>query len=98
MYANTLSDFLILTEDVAKQINPKILNYEEEIEVGGGGKVKGKACIVALKVKDPKTKIERQEDVEAVILKGEKYCVIGHETLEKLKIKVNPTTGEYEFI
>jgi predicted aspartyl protease len=98
MYANTLSDFLILTEDVAKKIDPEILGYEEEIEVGGGGIIKGKVCLVKLKVEDPKTKEEREEQVEAVILKGERYCVLGHETLERLRVKINPTTGEFEFI
>lgn len=98
LYANTFSDFLILTGDVAEKIDPKPLGYEEEVEVGGGGKIKGKACLVKLRVKHPKTKEERETETEAIIVEGEKYCVLGHETLEKLRIRLNPTTGEFEFI
>lgn len=96
MLANTLSDFVILTADVAKSIEPELLGYEEELEVGGGGVVRGPLCNIGVEVEDPDTKEVRREVVRAVILEGERDCIIGIEALEKLGVILDLRRGKFK--
>jgi predicted aspartyl protease len=96
-FANSLADFVILTEKVAKDIEPEVLGYEEELEVAGGKKVRGPLCRVKIEVQNPQTGEIRGEEVEAVILKKEKICVLGIKALEKLGIVLDMKEGKYYF-
>jgi predicted aspartyl protease len=97
MLVNSLSDLVVLPTKIAKRVRPKFLGYEILIKVGGGGKVKGKACLVKVKIKDKKGE-EREVEVEGVVIKGEENCILGHEALSKLRTKVDFSKGELEFV
>jgi predicted aspartyl protease len=97
MLVNSLSDLVILTEEVAEKIEPKYLGYDVSLRVGGGGEVKGKACLITVRVKDEKGEA-REAEVEAAVLKGEENCTLGHEALTKLGIKVDFKIGRIEFV
>lgn len=98
VFANSLSDFVIVTGEVIKKINPEPMGFEEELEVAGGDKVRGPAYLIRVKVRDPETKEKREAEVEAVWLKREKVCLLGIEALEKLGISLDMKNGKYKLV
>jgi len=95
MYANSLADFVILTDDVVKAIDPEPLGIEEELEVAGGKRVKGPLYLVRIEVQNLETKKKKEVEVEAVMLKKERVCVLGIKALEKLGIILDMERGKY---
>jgi len=98
MLANSGSDYTILPESIANEIEPKKLKREIELRVGGGGIVKGELCLIEIKVKDPESNEERREEVEAVILKGQEEPLAGISTLEKLGVLLDMKNGKFRLI
>ena len=97
-YANSLSDFVIITGKVVKKIKPESMGFDEVLEVAGGKKVGGPAYQIRVEIEDLETKEKREAQVEAVWLKGEKVCLLGIEALEKLGILLDVKSGKYKLI
>lgn len=98
MLANSGSDYTILPTSIANEIGPKKLGRKIELKVGGGGMVKGELCLIEIKVRDPESKEERSEEVEAIILKGQDEPLAGISTLEKLGILLDMKNGKFKFV
>jgi predicted aspartyl protease len=94
--ANSLSDFVIITKQVADAIDPEPLGYEQELEVGGGGTIRGPVYRVKVQVKDEKSE-EREAEVKAILLEGERIPILGLEALEKLRILLDIPEGRFSF-
>ena len=96
MLANTGSDLVILTEEIANEIRPKLLKRKIELKVGGGGLVRGQACLIDVSVKDPESGEERGGEVEAVIVEGQEEPLMGISALEKLGIILDIKMGKFK--
>jgi predicted aspartyl protease len=98
MLANTGSDLVILTEKVAREIEPTFMGHTIDLEVGGGATIKGQACVVEISVKDPETGESRSEVVEAVVVKGQRELLMGISALERLGVLLNLKEGKFQLI
>jgi predicted aspartyl protease len=96
MLANSGSDYVVLTPEIAREIGPEPMGKEIELLVGGGGIVKGKSCMVEIAVKCGRER--RKVKVEAVILDQQEEPLIGIRALEKLGILLDMKNGEFKFL
>jgi hypothetical protein len=62
---------VVLPPEVINKILPKSLGGEEEIEVGGGIKIKGKSYLVNIEVSDEKGN-KRKGEIVAFEVEGQK--------------------------
>jgi hypothetical protein len=67
--ANSGAELVVLTKELAEQIDPEPLTKEKvDVEVAGGIKLKSAVYLVEVEVKDPDTGERRRELVHAIIL------------------------------
>lgn len=85
---------VILPQKIIDQIQAKPLDREEELRVGGGGKIKGKVYEAKIKAINLNTGREREIKTEVVCLDKE-YPILGNKAMERLSLIPNPKTGEY---
>jgi predicted aspartyl protease len=87
---DTGATYTVLSEEILEEVGAWGPLSEIEVGLGNGEKVKAKAYGVAIKI----------EEVEApsisITFKGAQ-TVIGVETMESIGLKLDPTTGKFEF-
>lgn len=87
---DTVATYTALPEKVLKKVGAAKIPMEVGVKLGNGEKVKAKAYGVVIKI----------EEVEAPTISitfKEAQTVIGVETLESVGLKLDPTTGRFEF-
>jgi predicted aspartyl protease len=91
--ANSGADYVVLTEDIVRRIDPKFAGGGVEVEVASGEKHYSPLYEVEVELPDAK----RTCVAEAIVLPGRKHVLLGVSALEKLGAILNMKKGEIKF-
>jgi hypothetical protein len=75
MYVNSYSDYSILTPEIIREIEAKLVKAREEIRVGGGGKIEAPVFEISIEVEDPVTKKVKEVKTRAIALEEEEPVI-----------------------
>jgi predicted aspartyl protease len=95
MLANTGADIVVLPPKVIDEISPKSLGDEEEIEVGGGIKIKGRPYLVYIEISDESGK-KKGKEVVAFKVEGQRIPLFGSVALAEFGVVLYPKEGKYK--
>ena len=98
MLANSGSDLVVLTKDLAEKVKPKSTGLKIEMIKVGGERENHELFEIEVEVEDPETKERRKEKVHAIISEHQDVPLLGYEAMEKLGILLDIKRGKYRLI
>lgn len=94
MLVNSGSDFTVISEKLRAEIDPKPLGKKIELEIAGGGRIKGEIFKVRLEMEDER-KIKRKLETEVVMIGSEN--ILGNRDLSKMGAILDLRRGKIRF-
>lgn len=91
--ASSGADFVVLTEEILKRIQPKLCGSGVEVEVASGEKHYSPVYEVRVEVPEA----NRECTAEAIVLPGRRHALLGVSALEKLGAILSLKRGEIRF-